>query len=335
MKEPLKEPVGDLVVSPDVPDRPFVCGSGKLFVPPLQSHKFISWGHADCSIRVHMSDTAKIISIHEGMHLGQIASVVFADRSTLVTGGEDSVVSVWKVPNAAHKEVRFILKESLYGHRYPVGALCASRPFSIVVSGSTDGSCIIWDLNSLKYVRDCDRKMNSAILHIVVNNLSGNILVATQYCLSLFTVNGISLAFLNLWDLNVAELMMTVTPAPPTFSISPIRACALTEGPEWDDGNLIITAHDDGLLHFWSLSRDSTRGEISHEDPTGAACSPIHQPLDQLPNCIQFVAQKTIPEFLATPGADNGKPCITHLVSSIPHNRIYAGDNYGRVFMLQ
>ena len=79
------------------------------------------------------------------MHLGQINSAVFADDHTLITGGEDSVVSAWKIPTS--KEVRFQLKGTLYGHKKAVSSLCASRAYSIIVSGSVDGTSILWDLN--------------------------------------------------------------------------------------------------------------------------------------------------------------------------------------------
>ena len=38
---------------------------------------------------------------------------------------------------------------NLYGHTSRINCLCVCRPYSIMVSASEDGTCIIWDLNRL------------------------------------------------------------------------------------------------------------------------------------------------------------------------------------------
>ena len=46
-----------------------------------------------------------------------------------------------------------ILKGPLYGHIEPVTCLAASGAYNIVVSGSRDRTCIVWDLSRLAFVR--------------------------------------------------------------------------------------------------------------------------------------------------------------------------------------
>ena len=83
----------------------------------------------------------------------------FADADTLVTGSTDYTVRLWKLaraPPGSHRSeppLKVDLTHIMRGHSAPVSSITASRAWSLVVSGSQDGSASLWDLNRGIYVR--------------------------------------------------------------------------------------------------------------------------------------------------------------------------------------
>lgn len=84
---------------------------------------------------------------------------VFADTDTLITGSTDYTVRLWKLARGAGGSLRsdpalsVNLTHIMRGHSAPVSCVAASRAWSLVVSGSEDGSASLWDLNRGDYVR--------------------------------------------------------------------------------------------------------------------------------------------------------------------------------------
>lgn len=87
------------------------------------------------------------------MHIGQLSCALFADSRTLVTAGTDCTISVWTFTSNA-KYVDLQPTGSLFGHRSPVTVLAVSRSFSTLLSASTDGQVMLWDLNQQSFVRE-------------------------------------------------------------------------------------------------------------------------------------------------------------------------------------
>ena len=80
----------------------------------------------------------------------------FADSANLITGSSDYTVRLWKVsrPNSGSSGgIRISLSNIMRTHTDEVVCVAASRAWSLVVSGSKDGSAAIWDLNRGMYVR--------------------------------------------------------------------------------------------------------------------------------------------------------------------------------------
>lgn len=92
------------------------------------------------------------MGLFEHLHIGQIATAVFADAKTLITAGYDCTVSVWTVLSTL-KAVDLQPRKTLFGHRRPITCLAVSRSFSALLSASCDGQVILWDLNRLELVR--------------------------------------------------------------------------------------------------------------------------------------------------------------------------------------
>lgn len=121
----------------------------------------------------------KVAQVVEGAY---VRCGAFADAGCLVTGGSDYTVRFWKVwragqgsgPSEAVSGVssllaqgtgmRVTLSNIMRVHMDEVVCITASRAWSMVVSGSKDGSAAIWDLNRGVYVRSiwhCDEKKGS------------------------------------------------------------------------------------------------------------------------------------------------------------------------------
>lgn len=86
------------------------------------------------------------------MHQGQLSYVLFADSKTLVTAGSDCTITVWTVVTTTDS-VDLQPRICLFGHRSAVTMLAVSRSFSALLSASSDGKVLLWDLNRLEMVR--------------------------------------------------------------------------------------------------------------------------------------------------------------------------------------
>ena len=73
------------------------------------------------------------------------------------------------------RDKRVDLKQPLYGHTEPVTSVAASSAYHIIVSGSRDRTCIIWDLSRLVYVRQLRGHM-APVAAVCVNELTVRIL---------------------------------------------------------------------------------------------------------------------------------------------------------------
>jgi len=80
------------------------------------------------------------------------------------------VVNVWEFGKGRHRR-RLTLKKPLFGHSEAVTCLTASAAYNIIVSGSRDRTCIIWDLNELVFVRQL-RGHAAPVAAVAVNELT-------------------------------------------------------------------------------------------------------------------------------------------------------------------
>lgn len=71
-----------------------------------------------------------------------------------MTGSSDYIVRMWKVIRGQqHQQTRIHLTHVMRTHTDEVICVTASRTWSLVVSGSRDGSAALWDLNKAVYIR--------------------------------------------------------------------------------------------------------------------------------------------------------------------------------------
>lgn len=146
-----------------------------------------------CSNSCITNDGLCYFQISQTIEATSPTCAAFADRDTLVTGSDDSLVRIWRLSHAppstspfvastttkAHKgqDPSLTLVHLLRKHSAPVISLHVSRAWSVVISGSVDGSAILWDLNRGLYVRSIwhaggNTSMEDAAVHLVAINES-------------------------------------------------------------------------------------------------------------------------------------------------------------------
>ena len=133
---------------------------------------------------------------------------------------------------------RIILSKHLYGHYEPVTCLAASSAYSIAISGSKDRTCIIWDLQSLAFVRQL-RGLPVTVSAVAINDLTGDLATAAGTLLYYWDINGHLLAKL---DIAGGKAMPS----------EQILCLGFSQVNEWDPLNLIVTGGNDGCLRLWS-----------------------------------------------------------------------------------
>jgi WD40 repeat protein len=232
----------------------FVMQKNCLLVQP-KCVKYISFGHSDNSLRVCnlKDDSHHALAAYEEMHTGLITVAdITANGNTLVLGGADSVISVWKIrrlPNSSlrkrtAKRDEIKLLKRLCGHSKSITCVAVSSNFGIIVSGSEDGTDIIWDLNRLTYLRQLVQekseqdKDGSPVTAIAINQESGEITVCSGVMISVYTVNGAVLASID---------------SSKHMGRSPIVSVCVTEAPVYQSENVIITGHQDGTMKFFGF----------------------------------------------------------------------------------
>lgn len=128
------------------------CPEGVLCLPQYP-HEHIEWGHGSAELRVVVDH--KVVQVVESAFC---TCAAFADTTSLATGSSDYTVRLWKIsrgphPNSSQTGLRVTLSHIMRIHTDEVVCIAASRAWSLVVSGSKDGSAALWDLNRGVYVR--------------------------------------------------------------------------------------------------------------------------------------------------------------------------------------
>ncbi|KAJ5350153.1 hypothetical protein N7541_007880 [Penicillium brevicompactum] len=225
-------------------DRLLCTAALRLNVPPTYEY-YMEWGFFDGSVRFYTADTRKLLGHFEHLHVGQLSSATFADSRTLVTCGTDCTISLWTV-TATTKSVDLQPIGSLFGHRSPVSVLAVSRSFSAMLSASSDGQIMLWDLNRRSFVRALPAE--GAVDCARINDISGDIMICRGNRLSLYTLNGVVLV-----DQPVSE-----------SSDDRVLSCVFYEGVqnEWLERELVLTGHTRGVVNVWSKNIRGGRFEL-------------------------------------------------------------------------
>nr|XP_018917180.1 PREDICTED: lysosomal-trafficking regulator [Bemisia tabaci] len=207
-----------------------------------------SWGHADNVIRLKLRKEKPPKPIIRTSPLDPVTICASApDCSQLWVGHESGNITIYRYTFNYNQGSVDLNQEpvKLLGHAGPVLSLSVNRAFSIVLSGSADGSAIIWDLNKLTYVRSVPA-INLPINLVSVSSTLGDIVTVGSE-----TDNSI----LRLHSINVTLIgSLTTTPK--------ITSVCFSTAPEGLSVNVIATGMENGTVKLWSTWDLSPVGEI-------------------------------------------------------------------------
>ncbi|KAF7710465.1 WD repeat- and FYVE domain-containing protein 4 isoform X3 [Silurus meridionalis] len=319
--QPLKElmhgPVNQIVCGEkDI----LVMEKNKLLMPPLWNTYFC-WGYYDNTCSFGNYTTAKDFAVWENLSdWGEAVCAACPNSNIILTAGSSTVVCVWEVSIIKDKLKYMKLKQALYGHTDTVTCLVVSESHSVIISGSQDQTCILWDLEELNYITQLPAH-SSSVTALAINDLTGEIVSCSGTNLYLWTMKGQLLASVN-------------TPYGPEGSI---LCCCFTQKYEWDPRNVIITGCADGIVRIWKTEYTKVQlpGHEKRSVSPGDAVSPSaedteratirwerHLVLCRELNRTQIISRRRY----------KNNPAVTALAISRTHGTLLVGDAWGRVY---
>ncbi|XP_059421648.1 lysosomal-trafficking regulator isoform X1 [Carassius carassius] len=266
---------GEYVGSPSAPD-PVVCFSqphgehfGSLLALPTRaicglSHKFclmmiyskeqgvrsmhstdiqwsaiLSWGYTDNMLRLKSKQSEPPINFIQCSPLHQVTSCAWVpDSCQLFTGSKCGVITAYsnRFTTTMPTEMEVETQVHLYGHTAEVTGLFICKPYSILISVSRDGTCILWDLNRLCYVQSLTGH-KSPVNAVSASETTGDIATVCD------SVGGGS--DLRLWTIN-GDLIGHV------HCREIICSLAFSNQPEGVSVNVIAGGLENGVVRLWS-----------------------------------------------------------------------------------
>ncbi|XP_023565929.1 neurobeachin-like protein 1 [Octodon degus] len=187
---------------------PFAPGlelTSKLFVVSHDAKLLFSAGHWDNSIQVMSLTKGKIIS-HNIRHI-DIVTCLATDYCGihLISGSRDTTCMIWQITQQGGVPVGLASKpfQILYGHTDEVLSVAISTELDMAVSGSRDGTVIVYTIKKGQYMRTLRPPCESS-LHLTIPSLAisceGQIVINSsteerttfkdKNSLHLFSVNG-------------------------------------------------------------------------------------------------------------------------------------------------
>ncbi|XP_048589940.1 WD repeat and FYVE domain-containing protein 3-like [Nematostella vectensis] len=258
----LKGPVGRIIQSEK---GMLAVEQNKVLIPP-HYNRYVAWGFGDLSMRMGLYDTDKIVNVYENFHIGQVLCAACPDSRTLITGGTSTLVCVWDLvkPVGRDRKPQILLHEVLYGHQSTVTCLAVSTAYNLIVSGSEDQTCIIWDLNKLSYVTQLSGHA-APITAIAINDLTGDIATCAGTHLYVWSVNGQLIVKENTDILRINNH---------------IQCCAMSELSGWDEKNVILTGSLDGVVKMWGIEfyNEAEKKNARHKRPASQQIDKSPQP---------------------------------------------------------
>lgn len=243
----LKGPVGQIIH----PDKTVLSvEQNKVMMAPTYS-RYIAWGFADHSLCIGIYDSDRALFVCEAAAQnsnGEILACASPNARTIITAGTSSVVTVWEFDN---RRKSLVVKHSLHGHTDAVCCLSVSTAYNMIVSGSRDGTAIVWDMSRYIFVRQLSDHVG-VVAAVSINELTGDIATCSATYLHIWTANGDALATVN-------------TSIGSSDRMQQILCVAFSTAREWDQQNVVITGSTDGVVRMWSMEYVQVPIEIEQE----------------------------------------------------------------------
>ncbi|XP_039305256.1 lysosomal-trafficking regulator isoform X2 [Solenopsis invicta] len=194
----------------------------------------------------------------------------------------------------------------LLAHRSQVTVISLSRIFSVACSGDGNGIIVIWDLNSLTYVRSIVRDQGYAIRLLCISETLGDI--AATYDIPRSEDNATN---------NQSELTVHTINARHVGSILSrrrITALCYSNAPEGVSVNVIAIGLDNGIIRLWSSWDLQLVREISNNVRGCGAIIAVAWSLDQH-HLYAVTEDSTVLIWEGSKHLSNGTPKFVNLTS--------------------
>uniref|UniRef100_A0A3B4B9D7 Uncharacterized protein n=1 Tax=Periophthalmus magnuspinnatus TaxID=409849 RepID=A0A3B4B9D7_9GOBI len=309
-KELPKGPVGQIIF---VDKEVLVLERNRLLLAPALNCYF-SWGFPDNSCNFGNYTSGKTFAVYEELCVwGETLCAVCPNPNTVITGGSSTVVCVWDVALTKDKLSHMKLRQPLYGHIDTVTCLAVSEVHNILLSGSRDCTCILWDLEELNYVTQLTGH-TSSVSAIAINELT----------VSYGDIASCAGSQLYLWTMRGQVLACTDTSCGPQADI---MCVSFSQRLEWDARNVVVTGCTDGSVRIWRTELTQIQFPVTSEEVVSQGSPKVQKWERHLVLCHELnrghpVSQRRYKK----------NPAITALAMSRSHATLLVGDAWGRVF---
>uniref|UniRef100_A0A671VNB5 Lysosomal trafficking regulator n=1 Tax=Sparus aurata TaxID=8175 RepID=A0A671VNB5_SPAAU len=205
----------------------------------IQWSAILSWGYADNILRLKSKQSEPPINFIQCSQLHQVTSCAWVpDGCQLFTGSKCGVITAYsnRFTSTTPSEMEVESQVHLYGHTGEVTSLFVCKPYSILISVSKDGTCILWDLNRLCYVQSLTGH-KSPVTAVSASETTGDIATVCDSVgggsdLRLWTVNGDLIGHVHCREI--------------------ICSVAFSNQPEGVSVNVIAGGLENGVVRLWS-----------------------------------------------------------------------------------
>ncbi len=235
------QPVGDVWA---VKDRAMGVGLDCALVPP-NLVKYARYGSPDYGLafRVAVPTTRhqyvdRVVSVHEQLHLGAVNCLAVDEAGELaVTGSKDSTVRVWSLAKQQSSSSKTLaLQATLCGHSNEVLCVDVAAQLGLLLSGGADRLAVAWDVRDFTSLRLLVGH-TSPVTSVSINKRTGDMV----------TLGGVDVRVWNIMGEPLAQVSAIAV-------VKEVPTCAVaTDCPEWLNGVVAVTGHDNGKLCLWAL----------------------------------------------------------------------------------
>ncbi|MEE6475211.1 hypothetical protein FKM82_010657 [Ascaphus truei] len=205
----------------------------------IQWSAILSWGYADNILRLKSKQSEPPVNFIQCSELHQVTSCAWVpDSCQLFTGSKCGVITAYlnRFTNSTPLEIEVESQVYLYGHTAEITSLFVCKSYSIMISVSKDGTCIIWDLNRLCYVQSLTGH-KSPVTAVSASETNGDIATVCDSVgggsdLRLWTVNGDLIGHVHCREI--------------------ICSVAFSNQPEGVSVNVIAGGLENGIVRLWS-----------------------------------------------------------------------------------
>ncbi|XP_053317240.1 lysosomal-trafficking regulator [Spea bombifrons] len=205
----------------------------------IQWSAILSWGYSDNILRLKSKQSEPPVNFIQCSELHQVTSCAWVpDSCQLFTGSKCGVITAYlnRFTNSTPLEIEVESQIHLYGHSAEITSLFVCKPYSILISVSKDGTCIIWDLNRLCYVQSLSGH-KSPVTAVSASETTGDIATVCDSVgggsdLRLWTVNGDLIGHVHCREI--------------------ICSVAFSNQPEGTSVNVIAGGLENGVVRLWS-----------------------------------------------------------------------------------